>query len=105
REQAALFPDRAALSQDCQSRTSSATNTPIYVEYGHDCRGFWEQALDVGVALFTTAGVMPYDRNAGHFGHNAVGRFSLKLPSHFLWPSVKVFSPWATRHIAWLPLR
>ena len=105
REQAALFPDRAALSQDCQSRTSSATNTPIHVDFGHYCRGFWEQALDVGVALFTTAGVMPYDRNAGHFGHNAVGRFSLKLPSHFLWPSVKVFSPWATRHIAWLPLR
>ncbi|HEY7393586.1 MAG TPA: hypothetical protein VH559_01995, partial [Gemmatimonadaceae bacterium] len=105
RQQAALFPNASVEARDCKTKPSSNVAQPIHVEYGHDCRSGWERALQVGIAVVTTVGVMPYDRNAGRFGHNAIGRFSIKLPSHLFWPEVKLFSPWASEHIAWLPLR
>jgi hypothetical protein len=105
REQAALFPDASRSAAVCSLQQPITSTGSLRAEYGRDCRSGWERALDAGLAVVTTIGVMPYGRDAGRYGHNAVGRLSIKLPPHLFWPGVKLFSPWATQHIAWLPLR
>src|SRR5439155_1051348 len=106
RAQAALFPGQPSTTDACAPGAKPLTSDAgPWIEYGSDCRPRWQRVVNLGVQIATTIGVLPYDRNAGRIGHNSVGRMSLKLPSHLLWPRVKMFSPWAVRHIAWLPLR
>ena len=108
RDQSLLFSSAATTGSTnrCAPNAKPLTSeSTVRIEYGPDCRRAWERALDVGLAVATTVGVLPYDRRAERIGHNSVGRMSLKLPSHLFWPSAKLFSPWATHHIAWLPLR
>jgi hypothetical protein len=108
RDQSLLFSNVTATGSADRCGPNAkplASESTVRVEYGADCRRAWERALDVGLAVATTVGVLPYGRSAGRIGHNTVGRMSLKLPSHLFWPAAKLFSPWATHHIAWLPLR
>jgi hypothetical protein len=103
-EQAALFGEQA-VADACGSGEPLTSTEPFRVEFGRDCRSRWERAFATGLALATTIGVLPYSRDFGRVGHSSVGRMSIKLPTHLFWPAAKLFSPWASRHIAWLPLR
>jgi hypothetical protein len=108
RVQHALF-DSIALAHVCDAPGATLSNAPRAdlprVEYGGECRSRSSRWLTFALGVATTVGVMPYPRTAGRIGHNTLGRFSLKLPTHLGWPGVKLFSPWASEHIAWIPFR
>src|SRR5207249_3148122 len=59
--QVALFPERA-VTAGCVDHPLT-TSAPLHVEYGHDCRRAWERFLDIGLAVATTVGVLPYGRD------------------------------------------
>jgi hypothetical protein len=106
RVHAALFDASRPSGSLCQNGyTSLTSDATVHVEFGPDCRSRWSRLLSTTVGVVTTIGILPYDRNAGRIGHNTIGRASLKLPTHLLWPRLPLFSTWASRHIAWLPLR
>lgn len=107
RAQVALFGAKATSTAQLCVPNAAPLTTSIgpTIEYGSDCRSRWTRLMEFGIGIATTVGVLPYDRNMGRYGHNSVGRFSIKLPTHLGWPALKLISPWASRHIAWLPVR